>query len=536
MKELKGFCYSDKWTLMGILLLVASFLFCYRHVIVGLYQVWSTDENYSYAFLIPFISAYLIWEKRKLIAQTPVRTHWLGGAFFLFFLLVSIYGILGSSPSAVRPAIPLAILSITLFCFGKEMLKRLALPLTLLIFMIPLPTLFGTLIGNRLKLVSTRLGEIILRLTGVTVFVEGNIIDLGVTRLQVVDACNGLRYILPLLALGVLFAYFFEKSRWKQVVLVFSTIPIAVITNGIRIGITGILAERYGQKVADGFFHGFSGWLIFMFAFFMLFVFHFTLKAIFKTQTGHNQEDHKTVDTKKHSHKGGKLPETGWKHIGRLPVLLCSVCLLLVGILSFATGELPPLRIKGSLASFPMVIEGWKGNIQRIEPDMVIKSGAQDALSAQYKDASGRMISLYIGYRESPFNESENFFHSPHVCLPSSGLKTLAFDTHRISNIPKFGDITVRRMVSERMGQRHLVYYWFQTKSQTSFDVNINRFHLAMHALTRDNTHDLFIRPITVLEKGETLEQAEARLDGFVRIMTGALLEFLAQRQTGAPA
>ena len=270
-----------KKVFLGLFALLLTFFICYWQTLVGLFHIWCSDGDYSYAFLIPFISGYIIWERRKEITATPISTSWVGGCFFFLFLIISVYGILGSSPSAVRPAIPLIILSITLFCFGKEVFKALGFPLSLLIFMIPLPTMFGATIGVHLKSISTKLGEMILRLFGISVFVEGNVIDLGVTQLQVVDACSGLRYILPLLAVGVVFAYFFEKVRWKQFVLAISTIPIAVISNGMRIGITGILAQKYGSEVADGFFHGFSGWLIFMFGFALLFVFHLSLNLIY---------------------------------------------------------------------------------------------------------------------------------------------------------------------------------------------------------------------------------------------------------------
>ena len=197
----------------GLVFLIPAFLFFYLPTLTGLFNLWLNDGNYSYALSIPFISGYVIWQKRYLIANTLVSTCWIGGVFFLVFLMISVYGILGSSPSAARPAIPLVILSLTLFCFGLEIFKLLAFPLSLLIFMIPLPTLIQTQMGVPLQLLSTQLGELILRLFGVTVFVEGNIIDLGVTQLQVVDACSGLRYILPLFALGVVFVNFFEKTR-----------------------------------------------------------------------------------------------------------------------------------------------------------------------------------------------------------------------------------------------------------------------------------------------------------------------------------
>ena len=138
-----------------------------------------------------------------------------------FLLIVSLYGILGSSPSAVRPAIPLTILALTLFCFGKKMFSVMMFPLSLLIFMIPLPTVFQTRIGVPLRTVSTGVGEFILRLLGVSVFVEGNIIDLGIIQLQVVEACSGLRYILPLLALGVVSSIFLNISAGSKFSLSF---------------------------------------------------------------------------------------------------------------------------------------------------------------------------------------------------------------------------------------------------------------------------------------------------------------------------
>lgn len=503
------------------LVLALCLAICYASTIHGLYNIWITDDDYSYALLIPVLSAYLIWERRKEIKATPIGISWIGGVFFFIFLIISIYGILGSSPSAVRPAIPLIILSIALFCFGWALFKKLALPLGMLIFMIPLPTMFGTVIGVRLKLVSTKLGELILRLFGTSVFVEGNVIDLGVTQLQVVDACSGLRYILPLLAVGVVFAYFFEKSRWKQILLVVITVPLAIVTNGIRIGATGILAERYGAEVAEGFFHGFSGWLIFMFAFGLLFVFHFILKTVLpghKSETLDQARDNKFQNLKARNNT--------------IPVVIASVTLILVGALNYTTGSLPALNIKDGLSSFPLEIDDWQGRAERIDTDMIEASGAEDAFSAVYQNDKGEMVYLYMGYRASPFGEDENFFHSPNVCMPSSGWRTVGFTKHDIKDVPHFGTITVRRMVSEKMGQRQLVYYWFQTKSRTSFDVNINRFHLALHAIQRDNTHDFFIRAITLVQNQESINDAGTRMDCFVRDYMTVLFDFLDKKQT----
>lgn len=513
--------FRQKKEFLLLLALIAAFVIGYYGTFWGMIKTWMKNEDYTYAFAIPPVAGYIIWQRRHLIAQTRIETDWIGGVFFAIFLAFSLYGVLGSSPSAVRPAIPLVILSLILFCYGRQMLKVLAFPVALLVFMIPLPTLVQNQIGFPLQLLSTQLGEYILRLTGVTVFVEGNIIDLGVTQLQVVEACSGLRYMLPLLALGVVFSHFFEHVRWKQIVLTLSTIPTAIICNGLRIGITGFLAQNYNLRIAEGFFHGFSGWLIFVFALCVLFAIYATLRLLFPSSSEENEGPVSPND---------RLPASHSTRHG-MAVIVSAVLLIFVGLLSYATAALPPVRINNGFTQFPLKINGWHGRVENMDSKIIQLSGAEDAFNGIYRFSAENIVSLYIGYRASPFNESENFFHSPNICLPSLGWQTLTMSAHEISEVPGFDRIVVRKMLIEKMGYRQLVYYWFQTKSRVSSNVNVNRLHLTLHALRRDNTHDLFIRPITPLMPGETVESASVRLDQFVRVMMDALLKFLSAKQ-----
>ena len=501
--------------------LVAAFFICYGKTISGLSNIWVNDADYSYALAIPFVSGFIIWQRREAIINTPITVSWTGSLLFVFFLIISLYGILGSSPSAVRPAIPLTILTLTLFCFGKKMFRIMAFPLALLIFMIPLPTVFQTRIGVPLQTVSTGVGEFILRLLGVSVFVEGNIIDLGIIQLQVVEACNGLRYILPLLALGVVFVYFFEHIRWKQIVLVLSTIPTAILSNALRIAITGYLAQNYSLTIAEGFFHGFSGWLIFIFALFIMFNFYLIMRLLFP-----NNPVQKGSALSLKSQSQVSKPR---HHISA--VFIASGFLLVVGTLSYATAALPQLRIQNGFTQFPLTVNGWQGRVETLDTKIIELSGAEDAFNGIYRSQTGDVVSLYIGYRGSPFVESENFFHSPSVCLPSFGWVTLAISNHEISEVPGFDKIVVRKMLIEKMGYRQLVYYWFQTKNRVSSNVNVNRLHLMYHALRKDITHDLFIRPMTPLKPTETVKDATGRLDQFVRDVTVSILDFLASSQ-----
>jgi exosortase D (VPLPA-CTERM-specific) len=445
--KIKTILLKKEYLLLSIL--AASFMMCFGKTIFGLFNIWINNGDYSYALAIPFVSGFIIWQRREAIANTPVTVSWIGGFLLVLLLIVSLYGILGSSPSAVRPAIPLTVLTLTLFCFGKTMFRVLVFPLSLLIFMIPLPTVLQTGIGVPLQTISTNMGEIILRLLGVSVFVEGNVIDLGAIQLQVVEACSGLRYILPLLALGVVFVYFFEYVRWKQIVLILSTIPIAILSNALRIAITGYLAQNYSLRLAEGFFHGFSGWLIFLFALFMMFNVYLMLGFLFPNRSRPNRTP---------SNPNSALPLSRPAHHA-IAVVIASGFLIVIGALSYATAALPRVGIQHGFTQFPLRIGDWQGRVETIDTKVIQLAGAEDAFNGIYRSQTGDIVSLYIGYRGSPFVESENFFHSPSVCLPSLGWITRSISNHEIPDFSAFGKIVVRKMLIEKMGYRQLVYY-----------------------------------------------------------------------------
>ena len=248
--------------LLAVALLVL-FVAAYWVPLRSMVNTWWTNEDYSYGFLIPIISLYLLWDRREVLRELSIGSSWVVFPVLLIFYLLALYGILGSSGNIAMPAVPILVLLFTAFVFGVDAVRRLFLPLVFLVFMVPVPAVLERTIGVFLKSVSSKMGGALISLAGVSVHVSGNVIDIGVTQLQVVDACSGLRYLFPLIALGILYAYFFEKVLWKRVLCVLATIPIAILMNALRIGITGILAKHLGVATAQGFFHGFSGWLIF---------------------------------------------------------------------------------------------------------------------------------------------------------------------------------------------------------------------------------------------------------------------------------
>jgi exosortase D (VPLPA-CTERM-specific) len=502
-----------------IVVLAILFIAAYYVPLKTLVNVWWENEDYSYGFLIPLASAYLLWEKRKTLGEIPVKSAWGLLSVLVLFVLISLYGILGSSGNVSMPSIPVLIILFTGFCFGIEAVKRLILPLGFLFLMLPMPPVIEINLGLFLKAVSSTLGGAFIRLCNIPVHVSGNIIDLGVTQLQVVDACSGMRYIFPLFALGILYAHFFERVVWKQLFLALVTVPLGVLFNALRIGITGILTDKFGPKASEGFFHSFEGWVVFVFAFIMLFLISRVL--VFFSPTASASEK-----------STAPAPKPG--HTVTLAPFLFSVAMLsCVALLSLSTSTLPPVTIKGGIQGFPLLVGEWQGKYEIVDPVMVKDSGAEEAFSGYYMNGSGNDISLYIGYRSTAFLADENFFHSPTVCLPSSGWVEQEVKRRPISNVQLFDKLDVTEMVIEKAGIRQLAYFWFQTKDEATYDKNINRFHLSLHAIRRDNTHDLFIRPITRINSTERIEDAEKRMDGFVREMMPVLLQFLKEKQAG---
>lgn len=488
-----------------------------------LVTIWWTNEDYSYGFLIPVVSAYLLWEKRKVIDGLQIRSAWLMLPLLVVFFLLSLYGTLGSSGNVSMPSIPILIMLYAAFCFGLPLVKKLIMPLGFLIFMIPVPPSVETSLGIFLKSISSKMGGWIIHAVNIPVYVSGNVIDIGITQLQVVDACSGMRYVFALFALGVLYSYFFESHLWKRIVCVLTTIPIAIITNALRIGATGILANYYGVKVAEGFFHGFSGWVIFMVAFAFLFLMGRLLRLF--PPHGLLQEDEDRAMSATNERNAPIIPDN------RGAFFTAIAMMIVFGLLSLSTRILPPIMMQGGIASFSLSIAEWQGRSEFISPDIIEKSGAEESFSANYRNRKSDSVSLYIGYRSTAFLSNENFFHTPTVCLPSSGWETKSISTREIQDVPKYGRLKVSTMIIENFGVRQIVYFWFQTKDKTSHDKNINRFHLALHAIKRDNTYDLFIRPITMVRPNETIEDAEKRMDGFVRDMMNELLKFLMEKQ-----
>ena len=259
-------------TAVAVVAILGAFALLYREVVPKLVHDWATDDNSSHGFLIVPIALYLVWERRARVAAATAKPSVLGLLVVLASVIVLAAGLLGAELFFTRLSILGVIAGTIAFLFGWRHLRILAFPVAFLLLMIPIPAIIFNQIAFPLQLLASRFGEFALVAFGVPVLREGNIITLANTSLEVAEACSGIRSLISLLTLAIVYGYFIDPRVWARIALALASIPIAIVANGVRVAGTGLAAHYRGPEAAEGFFHTFSGWLIFLVAFVLLFV------------------------------------------------------------------------------------------------------------------------------------------------------------------------------------------------------------------------------------------------------------------------
>ncbi len=265
--------------------IAVALAFLYFTVLVKLGNDWWHDENYSHGLLIPFVIAFIIWQERKQIAEWTARpAAWLGAIGISFSLLALWAGTAGAELFVQRASLVLMLASIVIYFFGFRFMRFIAVPLMLLVVSIPIPQIIFNRIAFPLQLFASRCAVAAMSFFSIPVLRQGNVIELmplGASepkKLAVVEACSGIRSLMTLVTLAIIYAYFSRSTSQSKLfgtlrstILVLAAVPIAILTNAFRVSGTGVLAHYYGTRVADGFFHSFSGWVIYIVAALMLF-------------------------------------------------------------------------------------------------------------------------------------------------------------------------------------------------------------------------------------------------------------------------
>jgi len=256
------------------IVLVGLVVWLYAPILARLARQWWTDPNFSHGFFVPAFSLYVLWQSRdKLREVDPAPSSW-GLLLVLFSLGTLVLGVFGAELFLSRISLILLLTGMVIFLYGWPMLRATAFPLAFLVLMVPIPSIVLNQITFPLQIFASKLSATLLPMLGVPVLREGNVINLPAMPLEVADACSGIRSLLSLTCLAVMYGYLLEKRVGIRVLLAIASIPIAVIANAFRIVGTGLLVQYWDPDKAEGFFHAFSGWLIFVVSLLMLFALH----------------------------------------------------------------------------------------------------------------------------------------------------------------------------------------------------------------------------------------------------------------------
>ncbi len=274
----------DRAWLVWSIALVGLLVLLYAAVLKALIGDWWSDPDYGHGFLVPLFAGYVAWRSREQWLKSEVKPSNFGLLVMVGAIVLLFGGSLGAELFTSRVSLLVLLAGIILFLAGWQVLRAVSFPLTFLLLMIPIPVIIYNQITFPLQLIASRFATFWLELVQVPVLREGNVLILPNYSLEVVEACSGIRSLMTLITLAVAYGYLVEPRRWARYSLVILMIPIAIVSNAIRIMGTGVLTYRFGPKAAEGFFHEFSGWVIFLAALILMFASHAILKRFGRSQ------------------------------------------------------------------------------------------------------------------------------------------------------------------------------------------------------------------------------------------------------------
>jgi exosortase D (VPLPA-CTERM-specific) len=512
-----------KFTLYGLLLLGI-----YHSAFTWLITHDWEREAYSYCWLIPPVVFFLLWLKRDELAPLPSEPSWAGlipvGLGIVFFWL----GELSGEFFTLYISFWLILVGLCLLHFGWKKLKTIGFALFFVLTMFPVPNFINTRIMLQLRLISSKLGVAMIQLFGLPATREGNIIDLGFTKLQVVDACSGLHSLISLIILSLLIVYFFKDHIWKRIVLLISSIPLAIVTNSMRIAMTAILYKHFGAGVAEGFFHEFSGLMIFAICIPILLIEMKVLEKLPPVQSKTTSES-KKIDAITSDNNPGSHHKKVSKH-GLVLQPMFIVALILLGAtlaISHTVDFREKIPAKKNLDQFPLKIGEWSADRrQAMAQKFIDVLDLSEYVFINYNNRSGKKVNFYVAYYES--QSKGKSIHSPATCLPGSGYSFNQSGTMKITNVPGNNEtFEVNRAVMQSGRNRQITYYWFPVRGRilnNGYQLKIYNF---WDALTQQRTDGALVRLITSVYEDETLEDAEKRLQSFVRDVAPVLEEYI---------
>ncbi len=487
----------------------------YYQIVIDMVMVWNNDENYSHGFLVPFIALYFLWQRWPDLKSKIVKPSAIGfviiviGLFQLFFSWLSVEYFL------MRSSLIVVLTGLSLLFLGREIVKCMVLPLGYLVFMVPIPYIIYDMVAFPLKLFVTKVSVFIMKLVGVIVLREGNILMFPTTTLEVADACSGIRSLISLLALAVAYAFFVHTSNFRRWIIIASAIPIAIATNAMRVIVTGILAQWWGEKAAQGFFHEFAGLAVFALAMAML-------VAVGAVVKGRDSNSESLAPVSKIPVPSPESLVPNFKSQVPSSWFLVTGLMLIAATLYVTFHQNVAVPTNKPFSQFPAEVISWKMVSDTTFSDPVLSVlKPTDYVMRQYRGADGKDIGLYVGFHNG--GKGTGGIHSPKHCLPGSGWYEVS--TAIIPVILGGKQENIVRAIYQKGESKELFLYWFQMKDK----VLSNEYALKIVEITNSILYgrkdEAFIRISIPFELDEA--RTIARGDQFIKDFYPVISEFL---------
>ncbi len=510
--------------LFWLALAVFSTLPLFWYGLAGLASAWSRPE-FSHGPVIPCLSFYMFLRELKEVppAERPVTDRWPGVLVIALALLIAVMGNLVQIADIVFYALIIWVAGLVLTGFGWKRGLIFWPSVLHLVFMLPLPQFLYWKVNTSLQLVSSELGVALVQLASVPVFLDGNIIDLGVYKLQVAEACSGLRYLFPIMSFTYVFAVLYRGPVWHKMVLLFSAIPLAVLMNSVRIGIIGILVDRYGIEQAEGFLHIFEGWVIFLSCIAIL----FGMAKVMQWLSGDRRPLGEALELD-FSGLGAQIARVRDTEASRGLIVAACLTAAIAAAWVVTPARSVTLPQRDAFSQFPRQIGDWTGVTSTLDPQVEATLGADDYLSAFYRspdEAAG--VDFFLTYYEKQTNGAA--VHSPAACLPGAGWEVFSIDPTEVT-LPgtSFGTFKLNRALIQKGLEKQLVYYWFEGHGRQLTGDFAVKFHTVADGMTMGRSDGGLVRVITAVGPGANgVAEADARLQRFLAEAVDRLPRFI---------
>jgi exosortase D (VPLPA-CTERM-specific) len=437
-----------------------------------------------------------------------VNDRGIGVAVILMALALGTLGKLANTADLVAYALIIWVGGLLLLSFGWKTGKHFWPPVLHLVYMLPLPAVIYFKTTTSLQLISSELGVWFLKVLSVPVFLEGNIIDLGVTRLHVAEACSGLRYMFPILSFSYIFAVLYRGPIWHKAVLLLSAVPITVLMNSVRIAVAGIIVNNYGASWLEGFTHFFEGWVIFICCIILLFL-------LARIMLFFNREKMSLVDALDLETDGLGAQAQRLALIQPSKALIGSTLVVLACVVAaqFAPAPAEQRVQRDPFVQFPRDLGEWEqtGPRRTLEPDIARVLAADDYHEVTLvKGEDIPSVGLFMAWY---YDQQDDGVHSPEVCLPGAGWEIAWLERTDIADeLGASAPFEINRAIIQKGETQMMVYYWFkQNDRQLAWDIAA-KFWLTVDTIRSGRADGGIIRLTTLIGADETEAQAEARL------------------------